>query len=76
MGCFSNSSSKNLVVTVRILYDYLSLLDSSQTVLHLHGFNHTDLLTFCNLHTHTNDKTGYILVTYSGKSQNENNMMA
>lgn len=34
-------------------YSYLCLLDCCQTVLHLHGLNHTDLLTLCNLNAST-----------------------
>lgn len=48
--------------TVSILYFYLGLLNGSQTVLHLHGFNHTDLLTLCNLQTHQQWNKSYKIV--------------
>lgn len=48
--------------TASILDFYLCLLNGSQTVLHLHGFNHTDLLTLCNLQTHQQWNKSYSIV--------------
>lgn len=41
----------NWRVELQCFTRYLCWPGSSQTVLHLHGFDHTDLLTLCNLHT-------------------------
>ena len=38
-----------LAIKVRPLGTYLASLPGCHTVLHLHGFNHTDFLTFCYL---------------------------
>lgn len=55
LNLISVVTDKNL--TVSISDSYLCLLGSSQTVLHLHSFNYTDLLTLRNLHTFTHTET-------------------
>lgn len=72
LGCFiskpykgfeSKGLSKNLSFDLMRAFAvsgscrYLCLFNCRQTVLHLHGFNHTDLLTLCDLDVKTHTKT-------------------